>query len=413
MLDNTAFDAALKVHYGPQKLKEISFKKRPLYAMLPKYERFGGKHLPLPLKYASTQNRSAGFGQAQRSASGSPSTTDSMSLVEFQLTSVRNYGLAFVDGKTIKEAEGDVNSFMRAVKGEFDSVLEGLADDIHQDCYTDGTGTRGALTAVAGAPTYSMAPEDLVKIEVGMALVFSTASATGALRNSGQTQVVTDIDRNAGTFTLDGTITGGAIGDHVFVFGDRQSGAITAITQHLKMQGLGAWVPAAAPSATAFFGVDRTADVLKLAGQRIAYQSNIRDTLRKAAIEIDRYSGDAETGFMNHTDLDELLGEMDDKVTYDVVHSADGIIGFETVRVITPVGKANVFGDRACPVNESWLLSLDSWKLYSAGPAIGNLNLDGNTMLRQATSDSYEARFGGYMQIGCDAPGKNAHIALV
>ena len=414
MLDKTSFDAALKVHYGPQKLKEISFKRRPLLAMVRKYEKFGGKHYPLPLKYASTQNRAATFANAQRSASGAPSSTDSMSLVEFQLTSVENYGLAFVSGKVIKESEGDVNAFLRAVKGEFDSVLEGIADDLHQDLYSDGVGARGQIGSVASATITLTNPEDAVKFEVGMGIEVSTGTpATNALRaNPANVSTVVAIDRNAGTVELSAAITGMAANDWIFAYGDRQAGAITASSQWRKLSGLGAWIPSTAPGSTAFFGVDRSVDTLKLGGQRIAYASNIRDTLRKAAIETDRYSGSADTGFMNHTNLDTLLGEMDTKVEYDVIRSPDGIIGFEAVRVITPVGRASIVGDRACPVDEGFLLDLESCVLASAGSAPMNLNLDGNDMLRQSTADAYEARFGYYAQFGCDAPGKNAHLTL-
>ena len=196
------------------------------------------------------------------------------------------------------------------------------------------------------------------------------------------------------------------------MYGDRQAAAITSTAQHRKLSGLAAWIPDAAPGSTAFFGVDRTQDTLKLGGLRVAFNSNIKDTMRKAAIEIGRYGGNGDQCFINHTDLDELLGELDADVRYDVVDSPDGIIGFDTVRVTTPLGRASVFGDHACPVDRAYLLSMETWKLCSAGDVPMNLNLDGNRMLRQATADSYEARFGYYGQVGCDRPGWNATLAL-
>ncbi len=46
-LDMTSFAAALKVHYTPQRVENMVYRDNPLLAMLPKYEQFGGKNLPI------------------------------------------------------------------------------------------------------------------------------------------------------------------------------------------------------------------------------------------------------------------------------------------------------------------------------------------------------------------------------
>ena len=40
---------ALKEHYKPQRIKEMTYKNNPLLAMIPKYESFKGENMPVPL----------------------------------------------------------------------------------------------------------------------------------------------------------------------------------------------------------------------------------------------------------------------------------------------------------------------------------------------------------------------------
>ena len=398
-LDMTSFDAALKVHYGPQQLKSISFRNRPLLALIPKYTRFGGRNLPLPTKYAPAPNRSAGFTQAQRSAAGAPSTGSS-ALAEFVLTRVKNYGLAFLDGETIKASEGDINAFTRAVSFEIDSCIESISDDLHQDLYTDSSGSRGSISAYSAGPpvTFTLTnAEDATKLEVGMAVQMATAAATGALRDSGQARTITAINRSTGVVTLDGAITGTLANDHVIGYGD----------QTLKISGLDSWCPSAAPSSTAFFGVDRTADTTKLGGVREAFDTSIRKTLTNLSIEMRRYGAMPKLAFMNPSDVGNLLAELDTKVSYDVVADPDGVIGFDAISVHTPAGVVKVVSDHQCPVDTTFMIDPAAVKLYSLGEAPMLLSLDGNRMLREATSDSYEVRVGYYAQVGSNAP---AHI---
>jgi len=39
------------------------------------------------------------------------------------------------------------------------------------------------------------------------------------------------------------------------------------------------------------------------------------------------------------------------------------------------------------------------------------LEEDGNSILREATDDAYEGRWGCYFQVGCNAPGYNSYIS--
>jgi hypothetical protein len=58
------------------------------------------------------------------------------------------------------------------------------------------------------------------------------------------------------------------------------------------------------------------------------------------------------------------------------------------------------------------MLQLDTWKVYSLGKMVRVLDTDGLQMLRQSSADGVEVRYGGYLQIGCNAPGFNVNVQL-
>ena len=109
-LDLVSFDSALKEHYTPERVQRLTYKENPLYAMLPKYENFGGKNLPIPLIYGNPQGRSATFTNAQNRGAATSSK-----LEDFVLTRIKDYSIATIDNETLEASKGDANALtMRA-----------------------------------------------------------------------------------------------------------------------------------------------------------------------------------------------------------------------------------------------------------------------------------------------------------
>ena len=97
------------------------------------------------------------------------------------------------------------------------------------------------------------------------------------------------------------------------------------------------------------------------------------------------------------------------------VHYMDvsvGKIGFRALEVHGGTGPIKVVADMSCPSNVVWLLQMDTWKLYTSGPAPKILDEDGLKFLRQATSDGYEVRWGYRGNLACDFPGANVRISV-
>jgi hypothetical protein len=64
-MDMGEFEAALKEHYTDERIYNMVYANNPLLALMPKYEQFGGKNLPVPIIFGNPQGRSATFSKAK------------------------------------------------------------------------------------------------------------------------------------------------------------------------------------------------------------------------------------------------------------------------------------------------------------------------------------------------------------
>lgn len=399
-------DAALKQIYKPGYMADVCYKDRPLLAMLPKFEGFGGRNMPLVLAYGHPAGRSQVFATAQ--ANATPSLFE-----DFLLTRIHDYGVTMIDGETADAMEKDPYAWVRGMTSQIDGIMAQTARNLHIMAYRDGSGVRGIVGAGAGTPTLTLNPiEDIHNFEVGMSIDATAAGLAGAPR--GVPQTLTAIDRIAGQITAAANWNAAVIAtDLLFVEGD-----YTAAGSTNMVSGLEAWVPAAAPGAGLFFGVNRTADVTRLGGLRqAAFGGTVEESLIRGAFLADANGARPSHCFLNPVNYHHLVNGLGAKVNYERVQSPhvgmEGVIGFKSVVIDGPKGPIYCISDNACQIDVAWMLQLDTWVLATLGPAPKILNTkDGNRWLRQTNADGYEVRVGYYGNIGCKAPGYNVRIAL-
>lgn len=408
-LDMTKFDAALKVHYNGTRLAKIGYEGRPLYAMLSKYTKFGGRNRPYPVKFAGPQNIGAGFLEANRLNSGDPASSSS-TLAEFLVTRKKKYAMVKLDRETMLASEGDGNAFARATTLEIDSGLEEFNNEVHQGLFKSGTGARAALTVVAGT-TWTVALSDITRFEVGMAIqVSSTTTATSLL----ETDIVTlvAVDRDAGTMELSAAVAGAGVGQHVFRYGDRQQAAITSDAQWLNTPGLPDIIPASAPTGgDNFRGVDRSQDPTRLAGHRIAWAGDYRKTFMKAGVELGRHGAKGDkVMFVNHTDLGNIMNEYADQLESRTnMGVTEYSAGFKAYSIVTPMGDVTVVADHQCPAGAGWLLTMDDWELVSLRSCPHFIDEAGK-FLRMHDADEFKVELVAYYALACKNPGRSAYV---
>lgn len=398
-LDLQSFAAALKQHYTSDRIENMVYADNPLLALLPKYEDFGGKNLPIPIIFGNPQGRSASFATAKANQTSSQ-------LKDFVLTRNRDYSFASIDNETLEASKGNANAFMEAATVEIDGAMQAITRSLAIALFGTGSGSLGQSASAATGTTLTLAdPESVTNFEVGMELVFSTADGGGSVKSGSVT--VNGVNRDTGVLTVDAltAIDGGsgvAQDDFIFVEGDYDS----------KIKGLRAWLPDAAPTSTPFFGVDRTEDVTRLGGIRFDGSAlPIEEALIDAAARAAREGGRPDHAFMSYSKFAELEKALGSKVQYvDLRGAAE--IGFRGMLIHGPRGPIKVVADQNCPNDRAFLLQMDVWKLYSLGKAPKILDSDGLKMLRQNDADGVEIRVGYYAQLGCRAPGWNVNLKL-
>lgn len=396
-LDTTSFDAALKVHYTSDAIVNVCYEDHPFLAMVPKYEKFGGKNLPIPIRYGTPQGRSASFAKALANKRASD-------YEDFVLTRAKDYALADIDGETIDASASDPDAFMEAATSEIDGALQSLSGSISSALFRDGSGAIGRVVEVSGTTATLSDADDIVNFEVGMVVYFSSAGTVATLRDSGDTIAITAVNRSAGTLTLAedlSTVSGITTLDYIHVEGD--AGA--------KLKGLAAWVVYTGLTSASFFGVDRTVDATRLAGvPHDGSSESIDEALISGMNKVAREGGKPTHIFLNFSRYADLQKALQSKVQY-VEHSV-GDVGFQGMRIAGPKGFVDVYPDASCQSNRGWILDMRWWKLYSLGAAPKILMRDGNRMLRSSSADAYEVRTGCYLQLGCRAPGFNGVVNL-
>lgn len=396
-LDVSSASAALKVYYSDQRIISLTYKHAPLWAMMPKITDFYGKLYPLPLKVSNPQGRSATFANAQ--AQKVPTNYK-----DFNLTRAKDYSLASIDSETWMASETNPGAFMKLATGEIDNALDSLKRSLTWTIYGDGSGALATIASVSSTNpeviTLSNA-EDIVKFEVGQTLEARLGATTRVFATATASALVTKVDRDLGTVTMGVDNSGNTDtivpGDTLNVVGD----------YNVKATGLAGWIPSTTPSATAFFGLDRTIDPTRLAGVRVQGSGMPKDEAYiTAARRIGREGGAPDYGFASFLDYASLEKTLGSRVIYDDIEVAG--IGFRGIKISGPERPMTIVPDKDCPVNKSYLLTMDTWGYYSLKQPIMLLDLDGNRVLREGSADAYEVRCATYGQVATNFPGSNA-----
>jgi hypothetical protein len=403
-----ALDAALKDLYIGQKLIDLCYAKHPFLALIPKFTKFAGRKLPLPIKYGRPQGRSATFASALANSSASK-------FESFDLTRKSDYGVTGIDGEALEAASNDPGSFINSLQNEIDGIMESLSESCSRALFGNGSGAIGQVLAEPAEAALVITLKqikDIVHFEVGQTINIWSAESGGTQRNSDGSDVswpVIAVDRSAGTVTLDETYTSSgtiAANDYIFIEGDRGN----------MLSGLGAWFPWTAPGATPFFGVDRSVDVVRLSGVRVdGSAKNVREAIFQAFADMQIQSGGTfDVVVMNPEQWRRLAEILQSSVVYGSSEvSISGVkVGFRTILLMAPWGEVKVVSDGDCPLEYAYGLNMSTIKLYSLGDVPKFLNGDGLRMLRQASGDGYEIRVGYRGNVGCSNPGSNCVIKL-
>lgn len=393
----------LKTRYDQRVFHQLFYKKAPFAGQLSKDEDFGGNNARISLRYGAPQGGSFTFNIAQANATSS-------SDVAFLLTRAKDYQVSGISGESISAGDGDANTIYNTLRGEMEGSMRNLNRSIQIALWRNGGGQRGqgnSSYSVTGAVCTLAQAADIVGFEVQMRVDFSIDdgyNAGGALAGirAGGPLTIQALDRTAGTITFTtniNTLTGVTNADYLFRNGDYSLG----------MAGVQRWIPPTAPTTgDNHFGVDRSVDVVRLAGIRYAGGGgNKEETLLDAAELASREGAEDLTAFINNLDRADIVKSLGSKAMYEPTQSSDGDIGYRALNIEGPDGTIKIFSDVNMPRGKFALLDMSTWILKSSKGVPRILDDDGLKMVRESNADGYQWRMGGYMQLACEAPGYN------
>jgi hypothetical protein len=384
-------DAIIKHMYpNPDDVLIAMYENNTLAAMLEKQTDGYGKNWHMPVRIAHTAGRSHSFDKAKKNKAAS-------AVVEYQINITENFSLYSVSGRLQRQTSNNKGAFVDAFAFELESAMDAMKRNFGYEPYANGGGAIARIGSGQTTATITLLNiNDIVKFEKGQVLQTSTADGTsGAVKNG--TVTVASVDRDAGTVTCTAAawndaaaIPTVAANDYIFTEGDFGLG----------IKGLEAWIPSTAPTGgDNFFGLDRSQDVVRLAGSRLDLRTlGPEEQIQKMAQVSARNGGKMSHAFMNDLDMLALvlaLGSRRQIANTEV----EGKIGFEGVSVSTGYGKVEVYSDYNATQGVAWGLELKNWSLKGPGQFPFIDARDGNRILREDSADAYEGRIIAYYQM--------------
>jgi hypothetical protein len=364
--------------------QNLATRERVLLTKMTKKDDFAGDDMSIPLRLQNPQ--AAGPNPLVAYATTFTGGTMANAYKRFLLTKFDCFNSVKLDRKAIMAARSKgKGAFVDLLEDATSGMLDELGAVASRWLYGDGTaqiGSRGSIStetvtlAIAGDAKNFFAGQQLV-VYNGAGISFRTIAAASG--NGGIYVTVASVDEENGKFTL---TTGDAAAVASFADGDYFAPAgVTA--SYLAYPGLAGWLPLATPSATTFYGLDRTVDPTRLAGVRLDNSTgSIEDNIMTVAERIKnvgkKHPGDV---FLNPTNFTTLEKSVDGKHIYgEGTKTAD--VGFERIRIMTSGGPVMVHADPDCPTNRGYVIDLASWAFHHMG-GFPHLVDDGGGQLMQ------------------------------
>lgn len=427
----SAVSAILKTKYPDGAIPQALYKNFPLLALVKKTTNFDGDFRVVALQNERPQGSSSVFAAAQGIAKNGLNGGGG-SYNRFSVYRTRHYGLLRMDGETMKAAVRTAGALVDLWDNETEGVSQNELQELEFQLFGDGTGKRGVISVISvssGVFTITLGTTaDAVNFMLGMKLQFNDGSvlttygvATAYDDSTGTGMYVTGINRQTGVLTTQvyvagvastsATASGIIVTNNITRAGDFNatpgaSGATTGFSTG-PVTGLQSWITT--PSATTFWGLDRTKDPIRLAGQVL---STVGLPMNEALMEAEarvlvQGVGTPDTILVNPLDLQNLKKALGSDIVYDRVASNTAGVSFKSIIYDGAQGPISIVVAPMCPRNKAFMLQMSSFELATLGAAPQMLDWDNNDYLRVSDNDQYEVRFGHYGQFLCNNPGAN------
>lgn len=414
MISPTDFAASFKERYpDAASVANETKKNQPFFEKVDKDETQGGQDLKIPIIIGANSRRSCSFSVAQGGSDNASSSYQA-----FKMTLAQDYCVASWTSKLLKVAESEANAIIGLIEGEMGRSVRAMERSYGIKIWRTGTGSvcQFDSTVTGGQSTVKLFPKGSAQhFELGEAIQVSATDGSVLLGSGKPSAHIIAVDRTADTLTLSATAGGSAASINTisgstwaanhFIY---KAGDAADAGANVAMEGVLSFIPAStAGLGTAFYNVTRSADPVRLAGDRLDNSSlslPIDELLVYAAAQAEVNGAEIDAVFMHPYQMRDLVNRMSAKVVR--TDQKKGKVGFTNLALLTDSGKeVPIYADLNCDYRYGLVTQMDTWKLISAGPTIHVDNFDGNEFLRTSSSAGYEVRLQGFAQLTNRAPG--------
>jgi hypothetical protein len=323
--------------------------------------------------------------------SGSLPTANYAAIQDAIIEAKKMYAVGQVDRESIKAASSNEGAFIELTKFSTQKAVESWMRNMSRALFNDGTGSLGQFSGSAGGT----AAAPLLTITAGSWKEANFEEKdyinVNSLGSVWEVVTVTPATRQVLLARISGTDDLTAIG----------AGTHTVYMQNSKdndPQGLKGVLDATTGS---LYGV--TVGRRWKAGAQIAAGGAgvTPDALNQGMMEIQRTSGKVPNLIVtSFTQYRKLLNILEDQKQYLLDPRASDLVGkisFRGLEFMSAAGPVGIFPERFCEDDRVYLLN-DNFITLKHRPDFGFFDDDGTVFLRDAGSDSYSFRYGGYLQ---------------
>jgi len=324
--------------------------------------------------------------------SGSLPTANYAAIQDAVIEAKKMYAVGQVDREAIKASSSNEGSFIELTKFSTQKAVESWMRNMSRALFNDGSGSLGQFSGNASSGTASepvitvtaaswkeanWEEKDFVNVNT-LASVWEVVSVDPATREVSLRRISGSDDLTAigaGTHTV--YMQNSKDSDPQGLKGvlDATSGSLYGVTVGRRWQ-------AAAQIAAGGAGITP-------------------DALNQGMMEIQRKSGKVPNLIItSFTQYRKLLNLLEDQKQYLLDPRASDLVGkisFRGLEFMSAAGPVGIFPERFCEDDRVYLLN-DHHITLKHRPDFGFFDDDGTVFLRDAGSDSYSFRYGGYLQ---------------
>lgn len=328
--------------------------------------------------------------------SGSLPTANSASYEDAIIQAKKMYSVCQIDREAIKAAENDEGAFVRLTKHVVQKSVESWMRNMSRTLFNDGTGILGQFSgSAAGTAT---AP--ILTILTTGSYAFKEANWEEKdyvnVNSLSSVWEITAVDPSTGVVNLSR------------ISGSDDLTAIGAGTHNVYMQnsanndpsGISGVTKATSGSLYSVNVARRWKSFQKAAGGAGLTTDFMNEVMLGTEKQCGKVPNLIVTSYEQYRKLLNLLEDQKQYIVEPRAADLQGKVSFKGVEFMSSAGAVGVFPERFVAPGEMYFLN-DNYITAYHRPGFGWFDDDGTVFLRTSGSDSYEARYGGYLETYC------------